>query len=386
MAAVPAERPRVLVYADTAELGGAETSLVTLVNALGARIGPILAGTSEPVLRWLAERCPHCPSILLPRVEDKFDLPEIREHFRLMRALRPDILHANLHYPFGGQYALVAAMATPGVRTVAVEHSVLPAATRTQWWLRRRLMARVDAHVAVSDGAARRLEVLTGRPPGTIRTIHNGVEDVPLAPLPRLRPEPTIGYVGRLYPDKGPDILIRALALIEGAILVMVGEGAERATLEDLARDTGVQDRVLFFGWRDDVRRMLPTFDVVVCPSRFESFGIVLAEAMLASRAVVAAAVGGVPEIVRHGHTGLLVEPDDPGALAAAIRRLLEDRPLREAMGRRGRQDALERLSPAAMADAFLGVYAGVLDGGGRRRVPGPVPSMRLRGDDRAAV
>src|SRR5205807_893383 len=140
---------------------------------------------------------------------------------------------------------------------------------------------------------------------------------------------PLVGAIGRLEHQKGFDVLIRALASVDDARLVVMGDGSERASLEQLARDVGVADRVVWTGWRDDARRYFAAVEVVALPSRFEGFPLTLLEALLARAAVVATDVGSIAEVVRNGDTGLLVPPDDPAALAVAIRRLLKDRGLR---------------------------------------------------------
>src|SRR5207302_6028335 len=114
-----------------------------------------------------------------------------------------------------------------------------------------------------------------------------------------------------------------ALATRPDAALVLVGDGPERRSLAALAGDLGLDDRVLFAGWQTQPRRYLTTVDVFALPSRFEGFPLAVVEAMLAELPVVASAVGSVPEAVREGETGLLVPPDDPARLAAALRRLL---------------------------------------------------------------
>jgi glycosyltransferase involved in cell wall biosynthesis len=353
--------PRVLAYTDNTGIGGAEVTLATLVRTLGDAIEPTLMGTDRRVLGWVAARCPGVPAVLVPRVRDKRDLRPIAAHVRAVRARRPDILHANLHHSWSSQYALLAAMLTPGVRTVAVEHSLWPPSTPLQRRLRTQLVGRLDAHVAVGERLARAVEQVIGRPPGSVDAIHNGVPDVRLAPLPRLRPEPTLGFVGRLADEKGPDLLLEAAARLPGCAVVLVGDGPDRARLERLATKLGLEDRTVFTGWSDDVRRLLPTFDIVVQPSRREGFGLTLVEAMLAERPVVAADVGGVREVVVDGDTGLLVPPEDAAAVAAAAARLLADPEERRTMGAKGRARALERFTADAMARRFAAVYARVL-------------------------
>ena len=124
-------------------------------------------------------------------------------------------------------------------------------------------------------------------------------------------------------------MLVRALRDVDNATLVVVGDGSERERLRALARELGIEGRIVWQGWTEDARSYLPSFDLLVLPSRFEGFPLVVLEAQLAETAVVATDVGSVAEAVLDGETGLLVPPDDAEALTVAIRRLLDDADLR---------------------------------------------------------
>jgi glycosyltransferase involved in cell wall biosynthesis len=226
----------------------------------------------------------------------------------------------------------------------------------------KRLTSRgVDRHVGVGERTSREVEELFGLPAGSVVTIHNGVPDERRQPAPRTRPGPLIGSIGRLEAQKGYDILIRALVAIEDATLVLVGEGSERAALEQLASEVGVAERVVWVGWSEDARNYLGTFDVFAFPSRFEGFPLAVLEALLARAAVVATDVGSIGEAVRHGETGLLVPRDDAAALADAIRKLLTDEPLRRRLGEQGRRLVLERFTAEHMTSAFESLYEELL-------------------------
>lgn len=354
-------RPRVLAYSDNDQVGGAEMSLVTLIRALGDRVEPMVMSSDASVVEWIAERIPGVPVVFVPPVSDKRHLAPIAAHIRMVRGLRPHILHANLHHSWSASYGVLAALLAPGVKTVLVEHSLWPPTNRAQQRLRRALVSRVDAHVAVSDRLARDVERVLAQPAGSIDTIHNGVPDLELPPLARRHAGPTIGFVGRLAHEKGVDVLLRALADLPDATAVVVGDGPERESLERLAGELGIRDRIDFTGWSDDVRRLLPTFDVLAQPSRWEGFGISIVEAMLARLPVVASGVGGITEVVVDGITGTLVAPDDPDALGRALGSLLADADRRAGMGEAGRRIARERFTDETMARAFAAVYGRVL-------------------------
>jgi glycosyltransferase involved in cell wall biosynthesis len=278
-----------------------------------------------------------------------------------MRELEPDVLHANLSSPWSGQYAIAAGAVARGTRIVAVYQLAVPPVSERQRRMKRLTARRVDRHVGVGERTSRDVEELVGLPRGSIRTIHNGVPDEPRQPLPRPRPGPVIGAIGRIEKQKGFDVLIHALAEIEHGSLVLVGGGSERSALEALARKVGVADRVIWTGWSEEARSFLGSFDLFVLPSRFEGFPLALLEAMLARLAVVATEVGSVPEAVLDGETGLLVPPEDPGALARAIERLLADGDLRRRLGEHGRKLVLDRFTAAHMTRAFESLYEELL-------------------------
>jgi glycosyltransferase involved in cell wall biosynthesis len=354
-------RPTIAVYSDSTLFGGAETSLGHLLAELDSGLDVAVLGVDREVVGRLAERRPAARAEVLPAVRTKRDLAPFAAHLRALRRLRPDVLHANLTTPASCQYALLAATFVPHVRTVAVEQLPYPLSGRLQQGLKRFTSRRLAAHVAVGEAAAREVEQLVGLAPDSVRSIPNGVPDAALEPLPRPFEGPTIGSVGRLDRQKGYDVLLLALAELPEAALVLVGDGPERRRLEAVAGDLGVGDRVRFAGWQAEPRRHLTTFDVFALPSRFEGFPLAIVEAMLAGLPVAATAVGSVPEAVREGETGLLVPPAKPDALAAALRRLLDDPALRDRLGADGRALALERFTAAAMARSFERLYEEIL-------------------------
>lgn len=224
-----------------------------------------------------------------------------------------------------------------------------------RWYLSRvatRLIVNSRATLAAMEGAFP-VEVPRLRP----LVIHNGVD--PAGWEPAVPPgEGWIGAVGRLSPEKGVDRAIRALALLRrqgvAARLMVLGDGSERAALESLARELGLEEAVRFLGHRDQVAEHLRRCDLYLLPSRWEGFGYALVEAMLLELPCVAFSVGAAPEIVVHGETGLLVPDGDLEALADALSGLLRDRERARALGRAGRRRALETFGLARAVDALV--------------------------------
>jgi glycosyltransferase involved in cell wall biosynthesis len=355
------EDTRVLFFTDSVTFGGAEVFLGTLLSKLDASLDLAVAGIDAGVLARLGRYRENLRTRLFPRIRAKTDPLALASTYRMLRSTpTPNILQVNLSVPSSCQYVLALATLPRPLPTVAVEHMAYPLDGRLQLKLKQFTSGRLSAHVAVGDAVARSIESLAGLSEGSIRTIHNGVDDVELEPLPRLFDPPVIGSIGRLDRQKGFDQLIRALALVPGARLVLVGDGPERASLELLAKEAGVEERVTFAGWRDGARRLLATFDVFVLPSRFEGLPLVIIEAMLARLPVVATRVGSVAEIVEDKETGLLVEPERPDQLAHALRTLVLAPQMRSSMGALGRTRA-SGFGADAMARRYEELYEEIL-------------------------
>jgi len=157
------------------------------------------------------------------------------------------------------------------------------------------------------------------------------------------------GVAANLEPWKGIDLLLEASAQARSRVrLEIYGTGSQRDPLERAARELGVEAR--FHGFVADLREPLAGLDVLVQPSRADNFPLAVLEAMAAGLPVVGARVGGIPELVLDGETGLLVEPESPAALAAALDSLAESPERREAFGRRGQ----ERVAESFSVDAFI--------------------------------
>jgi glycosyltransferase involved in cell wall biosynthesis len=237
----------------------------------------------------------------------------------------------------------------------------------------RRLTPDMDRLIAVSDAIVRKMVAegrsIPGGPP--IELIHNGVDlsrydhQEPCCTLREeygMQPDARIvGVVARLEPEKGHPTLLDAWPLVlercPEAYLLVVGEGSRQLQLEEQAARLGIAERVVFTGRRDDVPAVTAALDVAVLPSYREAQGLSVLEAMALSRPVVASAVGGIPEMIESGVTGLLVPPHNAGALAAAIVRLLTDHPFADTIGRAGHELVHSRFCVELMVDAIQRIY-----------------------------
>jgi phosphatidylinositol alpha-1,6-mannosyltransferase len=213
--------------------------------------------------------------------------------------------------------------------------------------------------LSVSEYTQEALIHFNGMPPGQFRLLPDTLDPFYSRTAEKVRPAPELGLprghmmlaITRLASGEGYkriDLVIKSmpaiLAHIPDAFFVVVGKGGDRVRLEKLAQETGVADRVIFAGFVAD--EFLPSYynacDLFVLPSTREGFGIVFLEAMYHAKACVGATAGGVPEVVKHGETGLLAEPSSVDSFVQCVVRLLGNREERNAMGRRGRE-RLER-------------------------------------------
>jgi glycosyltransferase involved in cell wall biosynthesis len=357
--------------------GSAPLKVLTLVDGIGTY------GGGESLAREITQRLDparyeptYCVTRWEPRPENRPALDELDaagvEFLGLKRAARADprpwgpilqrlrrgqvdILHSH---KFGSNVwaAFLSRLSRPPV-FVAHEHTWSYTGNRTRAFLDRSLIAAsADAFVAVSRDDQRKMVEIEGVPAEKIRFIPNGIE---LEPAPEgaraevraqlgLGPsQPVVGTVATLRSQKALDVLIESALILRrefpDLVLLIVGGGAatepgEGSRLRELAAKRGMSEHVQFLGLRDDIPSVLAAFDVAAISSDYEGSPLSVMEYMEAARPVVATRVGGVPDIVVDGETGILVPPRDPQALAGGISRLLSDPDLARRMGEAGRR------------------------------------------------
>jgi glycosyltransferase involved in cell wall biosynthesis len=249
----------------------------------------------------------------------------------LLRRRGPSVVHTH-----GYHADIIGGLAARrlGLSTVTTVHGFTSggAKRRVYQHLQRRAFRKFDAVMPVARTVGADL-ARHGVAPTKLHVVPNGFS-ADIEPLPRAvarrelavgLAEQRVGWIGRLSVEKGPDIMIRALAMLPPAVrLSMFGDGAQRGTVERLARRLGVDSRITWHGVIPWAARFARAFDVLVLSSRSEGTPIALFEAMAAGVPVVATRVGGIPDIVTDAEA-ILVEPDDPAGLAAAIAATLRD-------------------------------------------------------------
>jgi glycosyltransferase involved in cell wall biosynthesis len=283
--------------------------------------------------------------------------------------VRPDVLHTHLvHADFHG---LPAGRLGRVPLLVSTKHGFNPFRSRRAFAAADRTIARLaDVHVAISAGLARYLAKDEGFDESAFEVLHYGIEPGPTPPSPPA--EPRLAIVGRLIPIKGHDVLLEALARVRAELpdvsLEIAGDGPLEPQLRAAVARLGLGEAVAFLGRVAPPTPVYERAQVVVVPSFGEGFGMVALEAMERGRAVVASDVGGLPEIVEAGETGLVVPSGDSAALANAIVELARDPARAAAFGAAGRERALAAFSQERCTERIEALYLAALDTGVRRR------------------
>lgn len=365
----------VVHYLDSDEFGGTEQAALHILAGLDRRHWqPVLFHHPEPGITPLlkATEALNVKLCEVPRFKDKQSLFTLLLRFvRELRAEQPAVFHAHLNGPLACKDGLIAAAlaGVPAVVATAQLFVNLPL-SRFRYVQQRFVATRVDRYIAVSHEVAARLGQIFRIPARKITVVHNGI---PLSSFNRpanaaLRTaltgstaRPIVLTAARLAEQKGLCYLLKAAALVPEAIFVLAGEGPERANLEAQVGELGLNKRVLFLGYRQDVPDLLACCDLFVLPSLFEGLPLSILEAMAANKPVVASAVGGNDEAIVHGETGLLVPPADPTALAAAIQTVLSDSGLGRRLAAAGQARVHEHFSAEAMVRQVAHIYEEVL-------------------------
>ena len=347
-----------------------ENSLIPRFHATGARtlIVPAVmrARASGPLGRLLAQA----------RFLYRLYVVQPRRLARILRSERIDLVHLNNSIRHNHAWMLAARLA--GVPCITHERGLKKRGFKTS---DRRLARNLDAVICISSAVHENL-VASGLGDLPIVTIFNGLDPAQMQSTraaAQVRAEigvapdaPLIGIVGNIKPWKGQEIVIRAMALLREEFpdlaCVMIGDtspsaAAYREQMAALTRELGIASRVHITGFRSDVANYINALDIQVHASVHpEPFGRVLLEGMALSKPLVASNGGGVPEIVVHEHTGLLFEPGNPTALAAALRTLLADRPRAAAMGAAGRARLLAEFSIRRNLELTQALYERLLN------------------------
>lgn len=366
----------IVYFVDSTAFGGSEQSLLHLLAHLDRqRWRPVLFHHPEPGVAPLlaAARQLQIETKAVPRLQGAGAISGLPQFLHYLGQERPLIFHAQLNWLLSCKIGLMAAnLSRIPVVMATLQQFLLPPWQKNIYIQQQLVAAGVDQYIAVSAAVAQQLSHSFNVPAAKVRMIHNCI---PLSPHNRpvnqtLRTTlnqgtgyPIILSIARLDEQKGHKFLLEAMSHIPEAILVLAGSGPERAALEAQAQALAIADRVCFLGHRTDVPDLLACCDLFVLPSLYEGLPLSILEAMAAGKPVVASAVGGSPEAVLDGESGLLVPPGDSVALAKALKCLLAQPGLAAQMGAAGKARVQQMFSVEVMVRQVSQTYEELLDG-----------------------
>lgn len=357
---------RIGLAIETDDPGGAETMVLQLAAELQRRGHAVFAFGPTGGGGWLTGRLDEMGiERELIEFDGPFGLKAVPRWARSLRKLRLDALHSH-EFAMAVTGALASRLA--GCRHVITMHGGDYWGTAARRRLALRVAAGLSRHtVGISAEFCQRLATTVGIPSRSVELVPNGVAprsgqgEGPRREFGLAPDEVLVLAVGNLLPVKGHEYLIRAQALLRerGVRLrvVIAGSGPRESELRDLIDAEGVGGSLQLLGYRSDVLDLLAAADVFVMPSRSEGMPMAMIEAMLAGLPVVASRIGGIPELIPDDQHGLLVPSEDPGALAAALERVVRDEALRNALGRAGCTRAQELFTSEAMTDRYEELY-----------------------------
>jgi teichuronic acid biosynthesis glycosyltransferase TuaC len=289
---------------------------------------------------------------------------------RRVHAQHPiSLIHAHAALPCGHAAMLLAR--DLGIPFVVTVHGLDAFLTNQVpgWFGRRCSKVCEDVYgaaarvICISEQVARRVREGRGGA-ANISVVYNGVDSSLFSPTREPASEKEIVLsIGNLIPIKGHELLLRAVAAMTPSHpqvqCRIIGDGPERARLQQLARELRIEDRVHFLGRRprSEVAAAMQECALFALPSWYEGLGCVYLEAMSAERPPIACHGQGIEELIRHGENGWLIEPKNLGDLTTALQVLLSDQPLREKLGRNGRQTILQGCTLAHQAGRLLSIY-----------------------------
>ena len=391
------KRIRVVELLATGSNGGAQEHLFNLVTRIDRErydVSIVSLTPGSAIRRFERTDIPVC---VIDEPDDEAAIEAVAAH---LAAVGADVVHNHMYRAevIGTQAAWrLAGLGRRRPYVVSTVHSSRIRSEEDRAQLRR-LTPKIDQLIAVSKAIVRKIED-EGRVGAPVTLIYNGVDlqrYVDQEACCTLHEEydipdgaPIVGVVARLEPEKGHPTLLeawpRVLERVPNAHLLIVGEGSRREALEAQAQELGLMqlqaspsgaataavrpttpNSVTFTGRRDDIPSVTAALDVAVLPSYREAQGLSILEAMALSRPVVASNVGGIPEMIENGETGLLVPPHDAEALGDAIARLLSDHPLADTLARAGHDLVYERFCVELMVRAIETIYDESVEGEGR--------------------
>lgn len=360
-------RPRLLYCITRAEHGGAQSHVRDLIAGFNSRFEIHLAVGDEHFLteqaRVLGAEVHVIPDIVQP-VSPAKDYSAIRQITALIKTVKPDLVHC--HSSKAGVLGRIAARVA-GVPSIYTSHGwafaepylVRKIVSLPSEWLAGQLGTHIINSSLYDQTLALKYRIA---PAHKLSVVHNGIADSPKRVGSVTNSTPRLVMVARFAPPKDHQILLRAIAGVAGTYdLILVGVGPLQAQLQEQARSLGVENRVRFLGFVEDLEGLLAESDIFILTSDKEGFPLSILEAMRAGLPVVASDVGGVKEAVIDGETGFLIPRGDVSTLRQRLEQLITDPVLRARMGAAGRRRYETHFTLDQMLAKTLAVYEKVL-------------------------
>jgi len=369
------------------ETGGAQNYVATLARSAIGLNWTVSVAIGEKGDNWLGQEIESIGGRIWPlnrlkrAISPINDILAILELSKLYQDIAPDIIHLNSSKAgvLGSLAAIIYRAKSKKCKIIYTAHGwifneEMPALKKMIYISLEKLTAKAkDKIICVSEYDRNTALIKNIAPPEKLMTVHNGInterikflnkesarQEIFGADTPQ-QDETIIGCIANFYPTKGLEYLIDAIKIISQTIkirLVIIGDGDLRLELEKQIRYNGLESIVLLIGKKKNAQKYLPAFDLAVMSSVKEGFPYFLLEAMSAGLPIVATRVGGIPEIITNGETGLLTEPNNPKDLAEKILRLASDANLRLKFGQAGLKKVKREFNEAEMINKTFSAY-----------------------------
>jgi glycosyltransferase involved in cell wall biosynthesis len=353
-------RAHIVHIIPTLRYGGAERLVVDLVNHLDEKLyrtSIILFFDDCPLATLL-----HHKQIHIVRKRGKLSFSLIGDLEKKLHELKPDIVHTHL---FGGDVWGRLAAHRLNIPVLTTEHNINIEESGVKHVVKQLLRHKTTQYIAISRAVAAYMERGYGIAPEHISVIHNGIDTQAFLDIPRPYFHNPLRFliIGRLVKQKGHLIALEALSRMKQFDwkLTIVGDGEEKRTIWDMVYQLGLQDRVMVLPSTTNTPAVYAAHDIVIVPSLWEGLGLVVMEAMAAGRLVIAANIGGIPELIQDKLTGVLFHAGDPISLRTELGWCLHSPDHARTIAHAGRAHAAQYFDVSLMIKQYEAVYQNIL-------------------------
>ncbi len=368
----------ILLYTDTPQIGGAELQMFLLAKFLNKqKFTPILACSNYPQLdQWCENFKKEGLQVIRLNVKHKHDPRHFTQIKKIIKNEKIDILHAHIWNPASCRYAFFAASASK-IPVITTEHDPFRLSPIKNSF-KQLVLKKTARIIAISKNNKELLAKLYPKHKSRIHLIHNGIDTIwwqsqllrfTQSDLQRIKKDVfhaapdtlMLITVAELHERKGLEYLIRAIPAIAEKFpntkLAIVGDGKNGNSLLGLIKKLKISRHIILLGRRRNIPFLLKSSNIFILPSLREGFGLVNLEAMITPLPVVASNVGGIPDIVVDGKTGILVEPENSQMLGEAISYLISHPDKRQSLAKNAQDRVFEKFSAEKMAEEYEKVY-----------------------------